>query len=66
MRWRIEGWICKPGMAAGETHCGSDDSLLGVSWPLTGRAVKTIENLLADFVVAGVADHMLGVGVDPN
>ena len=44
MRWRIEGCICKPGMTTGETHCGSDDSLLGRSSPATGRAVKTIEN----------------------
>lgn len=44
MRWRIEGCICKPGMSPGETHCGSDDSLLGRSFPLTGRAVNTMEN----------------------
>src|SRR5215472_14168525 len=44
MRWRIDGCICKPGMAPGETHCGSNDSLLGRNWPPTGRAVKTIEN----------------------
>src|SRR5262252_5780023 len=28
MRWRIEGCICMPGMAVGDTHCGSDDDLL--------------------------------------
>jgi hypothetical protein len=44
MRWRIDGCICKPGMAAGETHWGSDDSLLDRSSPRTGLAVKTIEN----------------------
>ena len=44
MRWRIDGCICKLGMAAAETHWGSEDSLLGLSSPLTGRGVKTIEN----------------------
>ena len=44
MRWRIDGCICMPSMAAGESHCCSDDSLLGRSSPLTGGAVKTIEN----------------------
>jgi len=44
MRWRIDGCISRCGMAVGETHCGSDDSLLGRSSPATGRAVKTIEN----------------------
>jgi hypothetical protein len=44
MRWRMDGCICKLGTMAGETHRGSDDSLLGRSVPLTGLAVNTIEN----------------------
>ena len=46
MRWRIDGCICKPGMAAGETHCGSDDSLLGRNSPPTGRAVTALMSKL--------------------
>jgi hypothetical protein len=36
MRWRIDGCICKPGMALGVSHCGSDDSLLARRWPPIG------------------------------
>jgi integrase len=44
MRWRIDWCIRKPGTTSRETHCGSADSLLDVSSPPTGRAVKTTEN----------------------
>jgi hypothetical protein len=44
MRWRIDGCIDNIDMAAGETHWGADDSILGRSSPPAGRAVKTIEN----------------------
>ena len=66
MRWRIDGSICKPRMAAGEIHWSSDDSLLDRSSPRTGLAVKTIENSCRTSLLLGVADHVAGVGVDPN
>lgn len=44
MRWRIDGCIGKVSVAAGDTHCGSKDSLLGRRLPPIGLAVKTMEN----------------------
>ncbi len=66
MRWRIDGRMFKSEMAFGATQCGSVVSLLSRSWPPIGRAVKTIEVLLAHLAVAGVEDHVPGVGVDPG
>jgi hypothetical protein len=65
MRIRIDRSIVYSRISDTRTQRTSPDSLLGVVCPPSGLAVRTTENSCR-LAVAGVEDHVLGVGVDAD
>ena len=64
MRMRIDRSIVYPGTSDAGTQRTSLDSLLGVGCPASGPGGQDDGELLPCLAVAGVEDHVPGVGVD--